>query len=69
MPTLVGMNNHRHSGVSHLNRRIRLSKREIAIAVVLTVAALTGIVFFSFGESKDETAMSQPTAEIILRPE
>ncbi len=60
MTTFVGMIHQRHSVPSPLGRRIRLSTREIAISVALTVAALAGIIAFSYGHISDETAMTKP---------
>lgn len=41
-------------------RRIRRSTREIAITVMLTVAALVAIAAVRIGQDTDETAMSRP---------
>lgn len=57
------------SDVSPLGRRIRLSTREIAISVALTIAALAGIAAFSFGQVADETAMTKPLVSDAQRPE
>lgn len=46
--------------ISPVGRRIRLSTREIALSVVLTVAALVAIAAFSIGHIDDETAMTKP---------
>lgn len=52
-----------------LGRRIRLSTREIAISIALTVAALAGIAVFSFGQMSEETAMNQPVVTGEQQPE
>mgnify|MGYP006891167120 CR=1 FL=1 len=69
MSTFVGMFDHRHTEASPLGRRIRLSTREIAISVALTVAALAGIAVFSFGQVSDETAMTKPMAADLQQPQ
>lgn len=63
------MINHRSTDSGQLGRRIRLSTREIAISIALTVAALAGIAVFSFGQISDETAMHEPVVTGEQRPE
>lgn len=63
------MNERKTSDLSPVERRIRLSTREIAVSVALTVAALIAIVAFRYGTAGDETAMTRPVASETLRPQ
>lgn len=45
-----------------IGRRLRLSTREIAVSVVLTLAALIAMAAFSYTSIDDETAMTRPVS-------
>jgi hypothetical protein len=46
-----------------LNRRLRMSTREIVLAVALTLAALVAVVAARWGSGGEETALKVPAAE------
>lgn len=53
---------------SPVGRRIRLSTREIALSVMLTVAALAAVVAAYLGNGDEEAALSRPMVSEVPRP-
>jgi hypothetical protein len=59
----------RHSpDATSVSRRLRLSSREIAVSIALTLAALVAILAVRFGHSDNETAMTRPVANEARQP-
>lgn len=53
--------------VNDIPRRLRLSAREIGVAVALTVAALMQLLW-SLNKSDDKLSSANPDAAAIIRP-
>lgn len=54
---------------SPVGRRIRLSTREIALSVMLTVAALAAVIAARLSSGEEEPALSRPmVSEVPPRP-
>lgn len=59
----------RHSAdATSMSRRLRLSSREIALSIMLTLAALVAILAVRYGHSDDETAMTRPMVHEVRQP-